>query len=216
MTTQKQKKAKKKAKRFIIAATAASSAIVGATFDDIPDIIEDSENDSLLQEDEEKATKQTLKAKTKALLKSLPLLVRVLILVPLYIIGYGLSALISPLWEGLASTVGKIIIHWVIVFLLVAALFVATAKILFPDVPLKKILNKKTLPILVVSVIVLAIFDEVMDFLNEDYQKISGVVEFLGSLAAVVIPVVYIYKKTRFQKVKVFTDQYQFEVLKDS
>lgn len=165
---------KKKAAATAVATTiAASSAAVGATFDEPADILQNTYHEPVVEfidmdagpddggqtEDESKGRQMVSEAKGtfSEWILELPLLVRTIFVVPMWFLGnmiiyagqLAVTAL-SPFWQGL--------LHLLILALALTAAFAVTAKVMFPDVPLKKILNRKNFrSVLIASVLVFGV-----------------------------------------------------------
>lgn len=163
---------KKKAAATALATTiAASGAAVDATFDSPQDILQNTyvepvveyvnpdgttDDGGTTQDDEDKG-KQAVTAAKKTVrewILGLPLAVRYIVVVPLWFVGNlvlwagGIIMTgLSPLWEGA--------LHLLLLAAVLTGAFTIAAKAMFPDVPLKKILNKRTFKgILTVAVFV--------------------------------------------------------------
>lgn len=209
METEKKKKSKTK-KTVIAAVTAASVAVAGLT--DSPDtIIKGNEEETISSEkfkeistateseeldtdeeedDEEKKKKSGIKVRIREKMLSLPMAVRLFIIMPLWLLGSWIIFLSNGLLQLLSPFAGRIITA-VISALLIIGGFLFAAKTAFPDLPIRKILNKKTLPWLLLGVLILNIADMLLPFVWDRYKDISGLIRsaaYLILTAAVFVP----------------------------
>ena len=133
----------------------------------------------------EETKKSGIRARIKAALMGLPLWARVAIVTPLWALGYLI------LWAGGLLVTNVItpylgaIISGLIGFAVLAGLFVITAKGLFPDLPLKKILSKKNLCILIVLGVLCGVADAVGPMYYKDWTVVSAAVKLAGGLLIV-------------------------------
>lgn len=197
------KKEKKAAVTTAVAAATAASLLVGGLFDTPRDLLEGdgsspspvmldaADLDDGLDEDLEEESGQDGEERKRGGLRSvlrsrvlrLPLAARMLLVLPAWGVGslflLGGDALLTALSPLLGKVLG--------VVLLAAALvgaFLLAAKTIFPDLPLKKILNRRTLPALLMGAGVLAALDGILSVTWADYGDWKSVVQSVGLLAA--------------------------------
>ena len=127
-------------------------------------------------EDEEEKKKPGLKAAIRNKLLSLPLAVRALLLVPMWAIGTGIIFLLGGLWSVLSPALGKVL-GAVALAALVYGIIALGLKALFPNMPLKKLINRKTLPAVCIAGAVAAALDVILPLLIADYSNIRSVVQ---------------------------------------
>ena len=112
--------------------------------------------------DEQKTVRQSFMARFRQAVLSLPQTVRLLLVVPLWAAGTAIMTVISFLWNILfASPLGAFIASLFMGFAILLGLFTVTAKALFPDVPIRKILCKRNIIILGCLAVLLSAFDAV-------------------------------------------------------
>jgi hypothetical protein len=149
--------------------------------------------------DEEKSSKVGVMARFKQAVLSLPSSVRLLIITPLWLIGTALMTLITFLWNTLfASPLGAFIASFAIGFAVLTGLFAVTAKVLFPDVPLRDILTKRNVLILAVGAVILSGLDVTMPLFWNKYPAVSFLVKLV--FGAGVISVLSLRVKAFSQK----------------
>ena len=167
---------KKKAAATALATTiAASGAAVDATFDSPQDILQNTyvepvvdyvtpdgtiDDDGTTQDDEDKG-EQAVTAAKKTLREwvlELPLAVRAIVVVPLWFVGNLVMYAGHLVIVGLSPVWGSILNLLMLAGVLTAA-FTIAAKAMFPDVPLRKILNKRTFKGILIAAVFVFLLD---------------------------------------------------------
>ncbi|MCR5108557.1 MAG: hypothetical protein K6B28_10400 [Lachnospiraceae bacterium] len=191
--TELKTKIKKKTKLTSVAVVTAVSMIIGSVFgspsdvlikDDVYNktaIVQMVENEDL-QEDDEEGTddkkKNGLKERIRALIYKIPLGVRVFVLVPLWCLGTFMLAGLTSVWSVALSPLLSSILHWIVAALFIFLIFVMTVKAVFPDMPIKQILNKRNIKYLLSGTVAIAIIDLLLPFAVKDYDKFRMAVRF--------------------------------------
>lgn len=165
---------KKQAAAAAIATTiAASGAAVDAAFDNPQDILQNTAMEPVVEyadagagddggatQDEEKGKQvvNTAKQSVREWILGLPLAVRYIVVVPLWFIGNlvlwagGLVFTgLSPLFDGA--------LHLLLLAAVLTGAFAVAAKAMFPDLKLRKILNKKTFKGILIAAVVVFVTD---------------------------------------------------------
>ena len=151
--------------------------------------------------DEQKGAKVGIVAKFKQAVLNLPQSVRLLIVTPLWALGTAIMTLISFLWNVIfSSPLGAIIASFAIGFAILVGLFAATAKILFPDVPLRKILSKRNILVLGIAAALLACIDAIAPMYWHKYPLAAAGVKLV--IGASVIGIMCYKIKKFFHKDK--------------
>ncbi|MBQ3291865.1 MAG: hypothetical protein IJH43_05780 [Mogibacterium sp.] len=136
--------------------------------------------------DEEKSSRIGIIAKFRQAVLSMPQSVRLLIITPLWLIGTALMTLISFLWNVIfASPLGAFIASFAAGLAVLLGLFTATAKILFPDVPLKDLLNKRNVIILMAAAFILSCVDAVAPVYWHNYPLASGLLKLVFGVSVI-------------------------------
>ncbi|MBQ6388779.1 MAG: hypothetical protein IJH90_04000 [Mogibacterium sp.] len=113
---------------------------------DVDDFVNATVDDDDGDADEQKGAKLSVIARFRQAVLSMPLSVRLLIVMPLWLIGTGILTMISFLWDVIfASPLGAFIASLALGFAIMLGLFTATAKMLFPDIPVRKLLTRQNL-----------------------------------------------------------------------
>ena len=150
---------KKAVAAAVAAAISAAGAVVDASFDDPAEILQNATPEPVVEyvdladdsdaadaaQDEDKSKKpaQTKPASISERILQLPLAVRVLVVLPLWIVGHLVN-----LAGGLLFTALSPFMNWILSFALLALVitvaFTLAVKAIFPDLPISKILNRHT------------------------------------------------------------------------
>ena len=99
--------------------------------------------------------------------------VRAAVGVPLWCIGWALITLASALWSAVLSPAAGTVLRWVLMAAALLGVFLAVAKAAFPDLPVKKILNRRNLLALLLGTAVLGVLDSVAPLFWEGYERIA-------------------------------------------
>ena len=149
--------------------------------------------------DEEKGARLGVAARFRQAVLSLPAPVRILVITPLWALGTAIMTLISFLWNILfASPLGAFIASLFFGFAILTGLFTATAKILFPDIPLSKILCKRNILILGCLALLLSGIDTVAPVYWHQYPLAAALVKL--TLGGAVIGAITVRTKNLFYK----------------
>lgn len=206
------KETKKKAAASAVAAVTAAGVLVGGAFADPDDILDDGSN-AVVQtmdmgaqadddggsgsdaEDEESESKRGIYASVRRLVKRAPVGVRAAVVLPLWAIGTVIIALVTSLWSAVLSPVAATVLTWVGIALIAIAVFAMAVKTVFPDMPLKKILNKSSILTIVLSCFVFGVLDSVLPFFWDEYEKLSQMLKLFGSLICAGVPVLFFLRR---------------------
>lgn len=137
------------------------------------------------EQDENDETKRRggVRSILRARILRLPLYVRLLVVLPLWTLGSLLIAAFGALWPLLSPVLGKIA-GWALLLGLLVGAFLLAAKAAFPDLPVKKILNRRSLVALLLGASALTAADAVFVAVWEDYEQAKNLVLAVGFLAA--------------------------------
>ena len=131
---------------------------------------------------DEEEQRRGLRARARQWVRSLPVGVRALVGVPLWGLGWVILSALSLLWTGLLSPVAGRIAGWLCLAAVLLAALALTGKAAFPDVPLKKFLNRRSFLGVLIGVAVLALADQLLPLVWEDYPKLADVARACGAL----------------------------------
>lgn len=135
---------------------------------------DDDESDA----DEQKGAKMGVFARFRQAVSTMPQSLRILIVLPLWAGGTVILTAISFLWNVIfASPLAAFIASLFFGFAILTGLFTVTAKALFPDVPIRKLLSKRNLLILGVLALVLSGLDAVAPMYWHQYPLAAALVK---------------------------------------
>ena len=217
------KKLKKTAVRGAAAVVVAASLLAGSAFSDPAEIMEDQtaasyrqppivldtsdfvntpvEDDEDGNADEEKGAKSSIVSRFRQAVLSMPQSVRILIVSPLWLIGTALMTVVSFLWSTLfASPLGAFIASFALGFAMLTGLFAVTAKTLFPDLPLSRILSRKNVLILGCLAVLLSVFDAVAPMYWNKYPLAAALIKL--ALGGSVIGILTVRTRNLFCRLK--------------
>ena len=166
----KKKGLKRKAKIAAATTMVSASILLGAAMEDPYDLINSNDDDSnhIVIED-----KQNISV-VEAMIHRIPLIIRVLLLIPMWIAGNLLLKLLDPL--------KSFFLQWLFTFLIMTICFVVAVKLLFPNMKLSEILTKKNLIILTISSLGITIINTYLTITNSDYRKYTLLIRFVVGL----------------------------------
>lgn len=152
--------------------------------------------------EEEKQAKRGVKAAVRRLVLSAPLWARAAVALPLWAVGTGLISLASVLWSALLSPIASTLLSWLLFAGLAVLVYTLAAKTVFPDLPLKKILNKRSLLSIVLACFALGLLDLVLPFFWDDYAKAEKLFRLFGSLLCAVTPLAFFLRRRRREEIE--------------
>ena len=130
--------------------------------------------------DEQKSARPGIVSRFKQAVLKLPASVRLLIITPLWLIGTAIMTTVSFLWNVIfTSPLGAFIASFAVGFAILVGLFALTAKVLFPDVPLRKLLNRRNLLALGITALLLAFIDWLAPVYWHQYPVVSAAVKLI-------------------------------------
>ena len=156
--------------------------------------VEDDDEDG----DEQKSTKLSFMQRFRQAVLSLPQSVRMLLVVPLWAVGTAILTAISFLWNTLfASPLGAFIASFAMGFAIMLGLFTATAKALFPDVPIRKILCRRNVIVVGCLAFALSGFDAVAPVYWHSYPLAAALLKLV--LGGTVIGILSVRTRNLFR-----------------
>ena len=216
------KKTDNKTKQTLIASgvalLTAASLVVGGLFQSPADLLRDEDQPIVAvcdeadpdldggdgdpgEPEEEKQRRGGARRTLRERVLAAPLALRLLVVLPLWLVGSALSLALGGLWTGLSPALGHVLGS----LLLIAALFAAFllgAKAIFPDLPIKKILNRRTVPRLLLLGTVLSVADRVLLLTVEGYASIRQLAVSLAFLAALAAAVLGFARRERRRRIQ--------------
>ncbi len=201
----KKKKKHRRAATTAVAAVTSASVVMGGMFTSADEVLngntddggsavtvtdtytpdaaggDDIDDDAEAGDEEEGSRRRGLRARARQWVWRLPYGVRAVIGVPLWALGWLIITGCTALWTGVLSPLFGTVLGWIVTAAVLLGAFALTGKALFPDLPLKKIVNKRNFLALLIGTAVLAVADNVAPLFWDGYAKIADVVRAVGS-----------------------------------
>lgn len=201
----KRKKRKRTAEVTAVAAVTSAGLVVGGAFQSPDDILngnddeplpmvetmhqgvpvvqggDGAEEDETEEELEDDEKRRSPGARIRSMIWRMPVGVRALIAVPLWVLGWLMLSGLGMLWGGALSPLVRTLAGWAAGAALLLGAFALTAKSVFPDLPLKKIVNRRSFWGLVLGSAALAVVNAVVPLFWDGYGRIGEIVRAVGS-----------------------------------
>ena len=201
---------KKRAAAGAAAALASASLVVGGLFQspadlldepadsyiastiDLPDDDIDSGEDDTLPDEK----KRSLASRLRARILALPLAVRAVVFLPLWVIGSALIGIGSALWGGVLSPAVSAALRWVCIAAVMLLALCAGIKTLFPSVPIRRILSRRTVTTAVIGMLIVGALEIILGVLLPDRENLVRLITLLSStcvMLAAGIPILFMH-----------------------
>ncbi|MBR1566013.1 MAG: hypothetical protein IJ649_04535 [Oscillospiraceae bacterium] len=128
-------------------------------------------------------------------MRETPFEVRMKLAIPLWIAGTVMIAFLSSLWMSALPPLAAAALSWALTALMAVLVFVLAVKTVFPDLPLKKILNKRSMLCIGVLCLVCGVLDAALPFFWDDYTMVSRLLKVLGTAACTGVPILYFLRR---------------------
>ena len=179
---------KKAAAVAAVTTVAAAGMVTGALFDSPAELLNQPEPDDIVEfmdedgeETEESGKQRTApSARLRSWILSLPEAVRMLVVVPLWVIGWVLLNAVSVFWMGAGPVVERVV-SWLCLSLVLLVVFAAGVKTALPHVPLKKILRPRNILFILAVTLVLGLADLALPSVWQSYNTATQLVWRLGA-----------------------------------
>lgn len=165
-------------------------AIVDVLIEDVPDTEGGGDDTAVCDEKKQKGIRAWLRQKIKAL----PVIARVFVCIPLWCIGTVLMSAFSALLGNVLAPAAYVLIRYLCIAGLVLAGVLAIVKCVAPDVPLKKVLDKRNVLAVLLGTSVLGLAGSLMQIIYPEGMKVYEMVEGTLILAAMMAACVKIVK----------------------
>lgn len=133
----------------------------------------------------EEESKATFAERARQWILGIPLEIRTALVLPLWGLGMLVSQALSMLWAGLLQPAAGFLLSWLLGAAALLGTFGLGAKLMFPDVPFKKIFNKSNIAGLVGVALLLVAIDTTLPLFKPGYAAASRAVKAVGSLGIV-------------------------------
>ena len=199
------KSQKKKAAVSAVAAVTAASVLVGGAFNSPADLLDDAP-DAIVQsldvdsqtdagdgaDDGEEGEERSKPASAvRRFVQAMPQPLRAMVALPLWIIGTGLIELGSLLWGTVLSPAFAAVVSWAAIALMVLIVFLLAAKTIAPELPIKKILNKKSVLGIFGICLGFGALDSVLPLFWDSYAQISQIIRAVFSCVCTAVPIAF-------------------------
>ena len=141
--------------------------------------------------------KRSLRGGVRSLARSAPTWVRAVVFVPLWALGTVVTGLVTALWSSVLSPVAATVLGWLAIALLAVVIFALAVKTVFPDLPLKKILNRHSLRTILLLCLGFGLIDAILPVFWDSYETVSKLIKVLGSLIAAGVPLIFFISRRR-------------------
>lgn len=222
-------KVKKTAAVSAIALLTAASVVTGSLFDSPAALLPDDgspnvaynmtvgldgaedDDDAGVEEDESEETRKRggVRAMLRERILRLPLLVRLLVVLPLWGVGSAILAAAGAAWTLVSPALGKVA-GFALMLALLAGSFLLAAKAVFPDLPLRKIVNRRSMVALLLGAAALSVADAVLGAVWGEYEQMKDIVlsaGFFVALSCAAVPFALREQKRRLSAAKTKTER---------
>ena len=110
-------------------------------------------------------------------LLALPQAVRIIFVLPLWGLGWMITSFGALLWGGLFSPVLSVVASWLLSVAVLVGLFALTAKILFPQIPFRKILSRRNIVPIIGVAFLFIVLDAILPIYWEGYAVTSVLIK---------------------------------------
>ena len=176
---------KKKAAVGVICAAASAGVLIHGAIDSPGELLQDDASAAAVtaQADDGMTAQGDVRknAPLRRRLLALPLGVRAAVVIPLWALGWGITALAALLWQAVLSPIGSSAASWLLTAALAVGAFALTAKAMFPDLPLKKLLRPRSILLITGGVLCFGILDTLLPLFWEDYPPIGQWLRLIGT-----------------------------------
>lgn len=146
--------------------------------------------------------KRGVHAGVRSVMRSAPAGVRALVGVPLWGVGTAVMSLASTLWGSVLSPAALTLLSWLAAALMAVLIFTLAVKTAFPDLPLRKILNRRSILTIISLCLLFGLFDAVLPFFWEDYAAVAKLLRVIGSFVCTFVPVAFFVRRHARRKQK--------------
>ena len=203
-------KIKKRAATSAVAGAAALGIMLGSTFETPAELLErellssrpvvtdmliadsaeddDGGEDAALAGDEKK---RSVRARFRERVMTMPYYVRSCVALPLWCLGWLILSAAGLLWEPVLSPALSMVLNALCVGGIIAAALIMTVKAAFPDMPVRKILNRRSLNTVFVGALLFGIAGALMQIFLPEYDRLRSIAEgiiMLAVLGAAAVP----------------------------
>ena len=126
----------------------------------------------------------------KAWIMRLPIAVRGAVVLPLYGIGAAVTHVLGAFFSGVMAPVLASVLKWVVFAAVIWGAIAVVLKLLFPNIPLKKLLSPKVFLYVLLGVAAVQILDKVLPLVFNDYESWANALKYTLGLCVTIIVLV--------------------------
>ena len=199
---------RKKVALGIAAGLTSLSVLLGSVFDSSKDILEDIPYDSgkvmetVNDLSKDSLKKSSLKQRAKAYIRNvvykIPVKIRAVLFIPLWLLGNMTLLAAELLYRTLLAPIGRLILGFILQTLLLFGIIGICIKLMFPDLPWSKIFNRKLILLVFAGSVFMSACDFVMPMIWDKYvlyRRLSRLI--IGLLVILIILRPFIKKKLK-------------------
>lgn len=134
-------------------------------------------------EEEAQEEKRGVKESLREMILRMPVGIRGVVFLPLWVIGWLLINGITALWSAVLSPVMSTVLGWICIAGVILLCLVGVVKTAFPNMPLKKILSRKTIIGVLAGVVLCAAADLLLPLVWGGYERLQSILRFAGATA---------------------------------
>ena len=136
------------------------------------------------------SAQETEQSGFKAWLMRLPIAVRGAVVVPLYAIGAVITHILGLFFGGVMAPVLASILKWVVLTAAILGVVAVVLKLIFPNLPLKKLLRPKNILYVFIGVAVIQILDKTLPLAFPNYESFANALKYTLGLCVAIIAIV--------------------------
>lgn len=172
------------AAKAVVTAAALAGIATNTAIDHPTDLLEPLMEETASQEEQSTSVRQERwsLAGLRQWLLGLPAVVRILVALPLWCVGWVVLTGVSTLWAGAAAPLVQRILGWLCLALMLFVVFAVSVKAAYPALKLRRILRARNVFFLLGTTLLLALADLALPMVWEGYNSISCAVWRLGAL----------------------------------
>ena len=174
------------------------------TIDDLePDhVVEMVIDEEELKTQEEEKRRPAKEKGLKAWIRRLPLPVKACVALPLWAVGFALNSLISVILTPVLGFVGRRIVGAVLSAAVLAGVYAAAMKFMFPDMKLKDIFSKRNIFIVLGGVVALNLADILLGIFWPGYERVRNMILLCLGAAVLMCIIARVYNRKKRRDIR--------------
>lgn len=185
-----------------VAVAAAFSLLVGGSFKEPAELLQNDNTPAIIEYEappEPKLTadepddgpqiaeekKKSLRQWIKAQILKMPFVVRLLVCLPAWFVGWALIALGGAVWGTVLSPVASTLMHVLLTALVLLGLVVFSVKMAAPETPIKNIVNRRNICIVLICAVIGEASFVLLQLFWPEWDKFSDIIRSIIALALI-------------------------------